>query len=153
VRDVDSARLVLPIRPAKGGKDRYGPRPPSTRALLRQYGKTPRHPVWIVPAPGRGGRHGATATEPMSRGNVQDAFGAAWRERGMHKHAAGHPRRHASATHLLEAGVHLRLMHAALGPGSPSPTAVYTHVTASAHAAAAQAIAPLMADGNEGGPS
>jgi site-specific recombinase XerD len=107
----------------------------------------------MFPAPGRGGMHGATATEPMSRGHVQDACGAAWRERGMHQHASVPTRRHSDATHLLEAGVNLRLMQAYLGHGSPRTTAVYTQLTASAHEAAAQAIAQLMADVNEGGQS
>jgi integrase/recombinase XerD len=153
VRDVDSARLVLHIRHAKGGKDRYVPLPPSTLALLRQSWKTQRNPVWILPAPGRGGLHCATATEPMSRGNVQDACSAALRESGVHKHASGHTRRHSYATPLLAAGVHLRLIQEYLGHGSPTTTAVYTHLTASAHEAAAQAIAQLMADFNEGGQS
>lgn len=153
VRDVDSARLVLPIRHAKGGKDRYVPLPPSTLALLRQYWKTHRNPVWMFPAPGRGGIHCATATEPMSRCHVQDAFGAALRESGMHKHASVHTLRHSYATHLLEAGVNLRLLPAYLGHGSPTTPAVYTPLPASAHEAAAQAIAQLMADGNEGGQS
>jgi len=86
----------------------------------------------MFPAPGRGGMHGATATEPMSRGNVQDAFSAALRESGMHTRASVPTRRHASATHRLEAGVNLRLMQESLGHGSPTTTAVYTHLTASA---------------------
>jgi integrase/recombinase XerD len=87
----------------------------------------------------------------MSRCNVQDAFGAALRECGMHKRASVHTLRHSYATHLLEAGVNLRLIQEYLGHGSPTTTAVYTHLTASAHEAAAQAIARLMADFNEGG--
>jgi integrase/recombinase XerD len=151
VQDADSARLLLHIRHAKGGKDRYVPLPPSTLALLRQYWQTHRHPVWIFPAPGRGGIHCATATEPMSRCNVQDAFGAALREGDLHKHASVHTLRHSYATHLLEAGVNLRLIQEYLGHGSPTTTAIYTHLTASAHEAAAHAIQQLMADVNEGG--
>jgi site-specific recombinase XerD len=151
VRDIDSARLVLHIRHAKGGKDRYVPLPPSTLALLCQYWKTHRNPVWMFPAPGRGGIHCPTAIEPMSRCNVQDAFGAALRESGLHKHASVHTLRHSYATHLLEAGVNLRLIQEYLGHGSPTTTAVYTHLTTSAHEAAAHAIAQLMADFNEGG--
>lgn len=151
VQDVDSARLVLHIRHAKGGKDRYVPLPPSTLAWLRQYWKTHRNPVWMSPAPGRGGIHCATATEPRSRCNVQDAFGAALRAAGIHKHASVHPLRHSYATHRLEAGVNLRLIQEYLGHGSPPTTAIYTHLTATAHEAATHAIHQLMADFHEGG--
>jgi site-specific recombinase XerD len=55
VPDIDSARMLVHVRGGKGAKARYVPLPQPTLEWLRQYWKTHRHPVWIFPAPGRGG--------------------------------------------------------------------------------------------------
>ena len=110
VPDIDSARMLVHGRCGKGAKDRYVPLPPRTLELLRQDWKTHRHLIWLFPAPGRGGIGMATASEPMPSNSVQDAFRAALTPSGMHKHASVHTLRHSYATHLLEAGVHLRLI-------------------------------------------
>jgi integrase/recombinase XerD len=144
--DIDSAHMLVHVRGGKGAKDRYVPLPQPTLELLRQYWKTHRHPVWIFPAPGRGGIAMPTATAPMPRSSVQGAFRAALTASGLHKRAAVHTLRHSYATHLLEAGVNLRLIQEYLGHNTPTTTAIYTHLTLKADAIARDALNRLMTD-------
>jgi site-specific recombinase XerD len=146
VRDIDSSRMMIHVRHGKGGKDRYVPLPHRTLELLRQYWVTHRHPVLIFPAPGRGGISRSTATAPMPRSSVQGAFREALNASGLHKQASVHTLRHSWATHLLEAGVNLRLIQAYLGHRSPTTTSVYTHLTARAEQLGSEAINRLMRD-------
>jgi integrase/recombinase XerD len=146
VPDIDSARMLVHVRHGKGGKDRYVPLPQRTLQLLRQYWVTHRHPVLIFPAPGRGGIGLSTATEVMPKSSVQGAFRQALKGSGLHKPASVHTLRHSWATHLLEAGVNLRLIQEYLGHNSPTTTAVYTHLTVKAEQLGSQAINRLMGD-------
>ncbi|MBK7916919.1 MAG: site-specific integrase [Chloroflexi bacterium] len=50
VHDVDSERMSLHIRHAKGNRDRYVPLPDKVLPLLRAYWLTHRHPTWLFPA-------------------------------------------------------------------------------------------------------
>ena len=63
---------------------------------------------------------------------------------GFQKHVTVHTLRHSWATHLLEAGVNLRLIQVWLGHASPSTTARYTHLTPKLAAQAADAINGLL---------
>lgn len=146
IPDIDSARMLLHVRRGKGAKDRSVPLPHRTLELLRQYWSSHRHPVWLFPAPGRGGIHLSTATAPMPRSSIQDAFRAALQESGIHTRASVHPVRHSWATSLLEAGVNLRLIQDYVGHNSPSTTALYTHLTRTAETMATEAINRLMED-------
>ena len=146
VADIDSARLMLHVRHGKGAKDRYVPLPTRTLELLRQYWKQHRNPLLLFPAEGRNHCHLSKATEPISKSSVQDAFHAALQESGNHKRASVHTLRHSWATHLLEAGVNLRLIQEWLGHSSPATTSVYTHLTAKAEALGTKAIDQLMSD-------
>jgi site-specific recombinase XerD len=80
----------------------------------------------------------------MSVSGVQKAFKAALLESGVQKPATVHTLRHSYATHLLEAGVSLRIIQAYLGHSSPQTTAIYTHVTRAAEDLAAEAIDHVM---------
>ena len=146
VADLDSARLMIHVRHGKGAKDRYVPLPKRTLELLRQYWKTHRHPRLLFPAEGRNHIKLSLATVPISKHSVQDAFHAALKQSGLNKRASVHTLRHSWATHLLEAGVNLRLIQEWLGHRSPATTSVYTHLTVKAEQLGTQAIDQLMRD-------
>ena len=146
VADIDSARMMLHVRHGKGAKDRYVPLPQRTLELLREHWKTHHNPVLLFPAEGRNHIELAKSAEPLSKSSVQQAFRAALKTSGNNKRASVHTLRHSWATHLLEAGVNLRLIQEWLGHSSPATTSVYTHLTAKAEQLGADAINQLMND-------
>ena len=146
VADIDSARMMLHVRHGKGAKDRYLPLPQRTLELLRQYWQTHRHQTLLFPAEGRNHIKLSLATQPISKHSVQDAFHAALKQSRLNKRASVHTLRHSWATHLLEAGVNLRLIQEWLGHSSPATTSVYTHLTVKAEQLGAVTINQLMSD-------
>lgn len=137
--------MMVHVRLGKGAKDRYVPLPERSLELLRQWWNLHRHPVWLFPSPTPAGILVSEATHPMEAGGLQHAFKAALAESGVQKAASIHTLRHSYATHLLEAGVNLRLIQAYLGHSSPQTTALYTHLTKPADDLATQAINRVMA--------
>jgi site-specific recombinase XerD len=140
VADIDSARMVVHVRHGKGAKDRYVPLPAPLLPRLRQFWCTHRHPVWLFPSPT------GTESKPMSVSGVQRAFKAAVQESGVAKAATVHTLRHSYATHLLEAGLNLRLIQAYLGHNSPQTTAHYTHLTRQTESGATDVINHVLRD-------
>lgn len=138
VKDIDSQRKMIHVVQGKGGKDRYVPLPDHTLMLLRHLWLTHRNPEWMFPA-----RNGLDA---MNETTVQKAFKAALWESGVHKQASVHTLRHSYATHLLEAGIDLRVIQAYLGHASPSTTAIYTHLTTATEAQVNQRINQIHTD-------
>lgn len=126
VGDIDSHRALVQVRHGKGNKDRYVPLPAPCLERLRDYWRSHRHPTWLFPGQRR---EAAVAATPMDESGVQKAFKAALHESGVQKPATVHTLRHSYATHLLEAGVSLRVIQAYLGHASPTTTAIYTHLT------------------------
>ena len=147
VPDVDSARLQLHIH-GKGCRDRYVPVPEKLLPLLREHWRTHRSPCWLFPAPTRRGlQHAlAHAAGPVTRSSLQSAFRRALLSSGCHKRAHVHTLRHSYVTHLLEAGVNLRLIQAYLGHGSARTTQLYTHLTREVRKAAQGPVNRLLAD-------
>jgi integrase/recombinase XerD len=146
VPHIDSSRMLVHVRRGKGGKDRYVPLPHRTLQLLREYWVTHRNPVLIFPAPGRGGIGLSTSTAAMPKSSIQGAFREALKQSSIHKQASVHTLRHSWATHLLEAGVNLRLIQEYLGHSSPTTTSLYTHLTVKAEDLGSQAINRIMSD-------
>ena len=137
VPQVDSARMQLLIH-GKGSRDRLVPLPSATLHLLREHWRTHRSPQWLFPAPTRHGLKHSLATNagPVQRSSVQSAFCRARDKAGIRKKAHVHTLRHSYATHLLEAGVNLRLIQSFLGHSSARTTQIYTHLTREILAAA-----------------
>jgi site-specific recombinase XerD len=121
VDDIDSKRMVLRIRQAKGRKDRYVMLSPRLLALLREYWKAARPTEWLFPGdiPGR----------PLTASTVHRVCVQAARDAGLGKHVTVHTLRHSFATHLLESGTDIRTIQVLLGHRNLKTTAVYTHVS------------------------
>lgn len=144
VADIDSARMMVHVRHGKGAKDRFVPLPTTTLKTLREYWASHRHPTWLFPATGRDHRAAATADHPMERSSVQGALRRVVRDLGFRKAISIHTLRHSYATHLLEAGINLRLIQQYLGHSSLQTTMVYLHLTAASQDRARQRIEELM---------
>jgi integrase/recombinase XerD len=142
--DIDKERMLIHVHRGKGTKDRYIPLPPSTLALLRQYWATHRNPVWLFPNKARSPEIAAAATQPMHRAIAQRAIRSVVDEVGIKKHVTIHTLRHSYATHLLEAGVNLRLIQKYLGHSFLQTTMVYLHLTNIGEEQARAAINKLM---------
>lgn len=138
VKDIDSERKMIHVIQGKGNKDRYVPLPDHTLMLLRHLWITHRNPDWMFPS-----RNGLDAIDETA---VQKAFQAALHESRVHKVASVHTLRHSYATHLLEAGVDLRIIQVYLGHASPSTTAIYTHLTSVTEAQVNQRINRIHSD-------
>jgi site-specific recombinase XerD len=145
VSDIDGNRKLIHVRLGKGAKDRYVPLPDSTHKMLRDYWKTHRNETWIFPRLGCSGKEGHSATVPMSRATVQRALQRVLKNLPtIAKPVRVHSFRDSYATHLLEAGVNIRLVQHYLGHASLASTMIYTHVTCVGQQDACMRINRLM---------
>jgi site-specific recombinase XerD len=142
--DIDSARMLVHVHRGKGAKDRFIPLPARTLATLRAHWATHRHPRLVFPALGRGRVNATTATTPMAASSVQGAMRQVVAQLGFRKSVCVHTLRHSYATHLLEAGVNLRLIQQYLGHSSLQTTMIYLHLTATGQERAREAIERIM---------
>jgi site-specific recombinase XerD len=141
VQHIDGRRMFLRIVGGKGNKDRYVPLAQRTLGMLREFWKVHRSRQWLFPASEQPFAR-AGEDRPVAVESVQMAFRRAVECSGLTKAATVHTLRHSYATHLLEAGVSLRLIQEILGHKSPATTSIYTHITAGV---CAQMVQPLEA--------
>jgi site-specific recombinase XerD len=120
VRDIDSARMVLHIRHAKGAKDRLVPLSAKLLAELRSYWRRYQPRRWLFA--------NAYDQGPLCAGTVQRLVQRVRRRAGLSKPATLHTLRHSFATHLLEAGVDVLLVQKILGHRQLATTAHYVHL-------------------------
>ena len=121
VSDIDSSRMMIRVRLAKGNKDRYVMLSPKLLELLREYWKAVRPGTWLFPRRGK--------DEHLTASTLQRACKRAGRDSGLSKAVTPHTLRHSFASHLLEAGADLRTIQLLLGHNSIQTTTVYTHVS------------------------
>jgi site-specific recombinase XerD len=148
IADIDGARKMIHVHRGKGAKDRYVPLPEATLDLLRRYWSTHRNPKLIFPAVGRTRNQGPTSTIPMSIEGVQGGFRRAKIAAGITKKGVSvHTLRHSYATHLLEAGVNLRVIQKNLGHANIETTMIYLHLTTKGMEDAYRIINSVMGEG------
>jgi integrase/recombinase XerD len=145
IKDIDSDRKLIHVRCGKGGKDRYVPLPEEALKMLRRHWLTHHNLVWLFPAMRYPSQPPGQSNLPMEGTGLERAFRAALRESGISKPATVHTLRHSYATHLLEAGVNLRIIQCYLGHASPTTTAIYTHLTAVSEIQTSATINELVA--------
>jgi site-specific recombinase XerD len=144
VQDIDSQRMMIHVHRGKGAKDRYVPLPNETLALLRKHWATHKNPRLIFPSRGIY-KDGSVIQKPVSVGTVHLALRNALRAAGIQKHDVSvHSLRHAYATHLLEAGVNLRVIQRYMGHASLESTMIYLHLTAKGQDDAFKLIDQIM---------
>ena len=119
--DIDSKRMLLLIKNAKGRRDRIAPLSPKIVEMLREYYKLYRPKIWLF--------EGQNAGEKYSERSIQKVLKQAVKKAGIKKPVTLHWLRHSYATHLLENGTDLRYIQELLGHKSSKTTEIYTHVS------------------------
>lgn len=123
IEDVDSARMVLTLRQAKGKKDRQIMLSETLLEMFRNYLialKENKPKIWLFEG------YGASQYSTRSIGLIMEA---AKKKAGITKKGNIHGMRHSFATHLLEGGTDLMIIKELLGHSSIKTTAIYTHVS------------------------
>ncbi len=115
IEDVDSKRMLIHIKNAKGRKDRLVPLSPTVLNLLREY--------YIDYKPKEYLFNGQNSNR-YSIGSCQKIYKKYIEESG-HIHTL----RHSCATNLLENGTDLKLIQKILGHSNVKTTEIYTHVS------------------------
>jgi len=122
IGDIDPKRMLIHVRHAKGGRDRYVPLPERVLFTLREYWKEMR-PKGPHLFPGQ--QPGTWVSDAAVRKNLKVAVAKA----RITKHVTPHVMRHSFATHLLELGTDIRVIQMLLGHRSIRTTLRYTRVT------------------------
>lgn len=128
INNIDSERMKVHIRQAKGNKDRYVILPQLTLQALRRYWATHRHPALLFPT-GRTAQERHGADTHMDRGGVQKSFKTIVKAVGIQKQVTVHSLRHCYGTLLTDAGVGLRSIQQQMGHECPKTTALYTQLS------------------------
>ena len=123
VSDIDSGRMTLRVERGKGQRERYVMLSRQLLALLREWWRAARPPVWLFP--------GQNPINPVTERQINRAMQVAAKAAGISKRVSPHTLRHSFATHLLEQGADIRVIQVLLGHAKLETTAIYTRVAVS----------------------
>ncbi|NBX75012.1 MAG: integrase [Proteobacteria bacterium] len=126
ISDIDSDRMTLHIRCAKGGKDRYVILSPIVYSALRDYWKACKFKEIVFPSK-------RDKEKSLSASKALQIFKEAKRKAGVVKSGGIHSLRHAFATHLLEAGTDIFSIKTLLGHASIQSTVRYLDFVPNRH--------------------
>lgn len=115
IEDIDSDRMIIHIKNAKGRKDRIVPLSETMLSLLRDYYRSYKPKEYLF-----NGQSSSIYSATSCNKLVKKYLGAK-----SHMHQL----RHSCFTHLLESGVDLRIIQSIAGHSSSKTTEIYTHVS------------------------
>lgn len=115
IEDIDSKRMLIHIKNAKGKKDRIVPLSQAVLELLRNYFKEYKPKEYLF--------NGQNKIQ-YSTGSCQKIY-----KKYIDRDSSIHTLRHSSFTNLLESGTDLRIIQKIAGHSSSKTTEIYTHVS------------------------
>jgi integrase/recombinase XerD len=115
IEDIDSKRMIIHIKNAKGRKDRIVPLSQIVLELLREYWRNFKPKVYLF--------NGQNSLK-YSIGSCQKIY-----KKYIDDKSSIHTLRHSSFTNLLESGTDLRIIQKIAGHSSSKTTEIYTHVS------------------------
>jgi site-specific recombinase XerD len=114
IEDIDSKRMIIHIKNAKGKKDRIVPLSENVLNLLRYYWKQYKPKEYLFN--GLSGRYSIQSCQKIYKKYIDEK-------------SSFHTLRHSSFTNLLESGTDLRIIQKIAGHSSSKTTEIYTHVS------------------------
>ncbi len=120
LEDIDSKRMLLRVRLAKGNKDRYSVLNKTVLKDLRLYYKAYKPTNYLF--------ENTITRNKFSTSSVLKIVVQAAKKAKITKRVTPHMLRHSFATHLLENGTDLRHIQLLMGHNSTKTTEIYTHV-------------------------
>lgn len=115
IEDIDSKRMLIHIKNAKGRKDRIVPLSQKVLDLLRTYYKQYKPNDYLF--------NGQNSLQ-YSIGSCQKIY-----KKYIDENSSIHTLRHSAFTNLLESGTDLRIIQKIAGHSSSKTTEIYTHVS------------------------
>jgi site-specific recombinase XerD len=120
IEDIDSKRMVIYIKDAKGGKDRIVPLPQELLTLLRKY--------FIEYKPKEFLFNGQFDLRYSAR-SINEFLKQCAKRAGISKGVHAHLVRHTSLTHSAECGIDINLIQRIAGHSDPKTTWTYLHLS------------------------